>query len=37
MSKTFKDSKQTKLGRSKVDKPKPKMEPYKRSSKIKDY
>lgn len=37
MSKTFKDSKSVKIGRSKIEKPKPKMEPYKRSSKIKDY
>lgn len=33
MSKTFKESKQTKLERSKKDRPKKKMEPYKKGTK----
>lgn len=37
MAKTFKDAKHTKLERSKSERPKLKMEPYKRTTKTKDY
>lgn len=36
MSKTFKDSKGTKQGRSEKGRPKPKMAPYKKSTKVKE-
>ncbi|QOR58025.1 hypothetical protein [uncultured phage cr50_1] len=36
MSKTFKDSKGTKQGRSEKGRPKPKMTPYKKSTKVKE-
>lgn len=36
MSKTFKDSKGAKQGRPFSDRPKPKMTPYKKSTKVKE-
>lgn len=36
MSKTFKDSKDAKQGRSEKGRPKPKMTPYKKSIKVKE-